>query len=89
MGGRHGPVRDRVALYQRQWRELLAQTTSQAHGAHELAAGTDPDQLAFELGAILTGSDIAAVLHDDNTIIDRARQAVRARLNGQDGPTSG
>ena len=34
----------------------------------------------FELGAILAGSNIAAILHDDNTIIDRARQAVRARL---------
>ena len=42
--------------------------------------GADPDQLAFELGAILAGSNIAAILHDDNTIIDRARQAVRARL---------
>jgi AcrR family transcriptional regulator len=80
MGGRHGQVRDRVALYQGQWRQLLSETTRQAHAAHELAADTDPDQLAFELGAILAGSNIAAILHDDNTIIDRARQAVRARL---------
>jgi AcrR family transcriptional regulator len=80
MGGRHGPVRDRVALYQQQWRQLLSETTRQAHTAHQLPPGTDPDQLAFELGAILAGSNIAAILHDDNTIIDRARQAVRARL---------
>jgi len=78
MGGRHGPVRDRVALYQNQWRQLLSDTTRDAHAAHELT--TDPDQLSFELGAILAGSNIAAVLHDDNTIIDRARQAIRARL---------
>jgi AcrR family transcriptional regulator len=87
MGGRHGPVRDRVALYQKEWREFLTESTRQAHTAHELPPGTDPDQLAFELGAILAGSDIAAVLHDDNTIIDRARQAVRARLDSQDGAT--
>jgi len=80
MGGRHGPVRDRVALYQQQWRQLLSETTRQAHTAHQLPPGTDPDQLAFELGAILAGSNIAAILHDDNAIIDRARQAVRARL---------
>ncbi len=80
MGGRHGPVRDRVALYQRQWRQLLSDTACQAHAAHELAPGADPDQLAFELGAMLAGSDIAAVLHDDNTIIGRARQAIRTRL---------
>jgi len=87
MGGRHGPVRDRVALYQRQWLQLLTEATRQAHAAHELPPDTDPDQLAFELGAILAGADIAAVLHDDNTIIDRARQAVRARLADQDGAT--
>jgi AcrR family transcriptional regulator len=80
MGGRHGPVRDRVALYQNQWRQLLSDTTRDAHAAHELAPGTDPGQLSFELGAILAGSNIAAVLHDDNTIIDCARQAIRVRL---------
>jgi AcrR family transcriptional regulator len=80
MGGRDGPVRDRVARYQGQWRELLTETARQAHAAHELPAGADPDQLAFELGAILAGSSSAAVLHDDNTIIDRARRATRARL---------
>jgi AcrR family transcriptional regulator len=89
MGGRHGPVRDRVALYQRQWRQLLSETTRQAHAAHELPPGTDPDQLAFELGALLAGSDIAAVLHDDNTLIERARQAVRARLGGPDSAATG
>jgi AcrR family transcriptional regulator len=89
MGGRHGPVRDRVALYQRQWRQLLSETARQAHTAQQLAPGTDPDQLAFELGALLAGSGIAAVLHDDNTLIDRARQAVHAQLSGQDGATTG
>jgi AcrR family transcriptional regulator len=82
MGARHGPVRDRVALYQRQWGQLLSETTRQADAARELAPGTDPDQLAFELGALLAGSNIAAVLHDDNTLIDRARQAVHAQLSG-------
>jgi AcrR family transcriptional regulator len=89
MGGRHGPVRDRVALYQQQWLQLLYETARQAQTAHELASGTDPRQLAFELGAILAGSNIAAVLHDDDTIIERARQAVRARLGGQDSATTG
>jgi AcrR family transcriptional regulator len=89
MGGRHGPVRDRVALYQGQWRQLLSETARQAHTARELAPGTDPDQLAFELGALLAGSGIAAVLHDDNTLIDRARQAVHAQLGGRNAATTG
>jgi AcrR family transcriptional regulator len=80
MGGQHGPVRDLVARYQRQWRELLAQTARDAHDAGELLTGSDPEQLAFELGVILTGTSIAAVLHDDNTIVDRAREAVRKHL---------
>ncbi len=89
MGGRRGPVHDRLALYQRQWRQLLTDTARQAYAANELPPGTDPDQLAFELGVILAGSDIAAVLHNDNTIIGRARQAIHARLGGQDGATIG
>jgi AcrR family transcriptional regulator len=80
MGGRHGPVRDRVARYQQQWRELLTQTARDANVAADLPPDTDPDQLAFELGAILAGANIAAILHDDNTIINRAREAIRRRI---------
>jgi AcrR family transcriptional regulator len=58
MGGRRGPVRDLVALYQRQWRELLVQTARDAHAAGELPGNSDPDQLAFELGAILAETNI-------------------------------
>ena len=80
MGGRHGPVRDRVAFYQRQWRELLLETARDAHDAGELQAGTDTEQLAFELGVILAGTNIAAVLHDDKTIVNRAREAIRVHV---------
>jgi AcrR family transcriptional regulator len=80
MGGRHGPVRDRVARYQRQWRELLTQTARDAGAAADLPPDTDPDQLVFELGAILAGTNLAAVLHNDNTIIDRARETIRQRI---------
>jgi AcrR family transcriptional regulator len=80
MGGRRGPVRDCVASYQRQWRELLVQTVSDAHAASELPPDTDSDQLAFELGVILAGTNLAAVLHEDNTIIERARRAIHSRV---------
>jgi AcrR family transcriptional regulator len=82
VGGRRGPVRDRVADYQRQWSDLLVQTASDAQAAGEITPDADPDQLAFELGAILAGANLAAVLQDDNTIIHRARRAVRSRLDG-------
>jgi BetI-type transcriptional repressor, C-terminal len=81
LGGRPGPVHDRVAAYQQQWRELLQQTAREASDQDELAPGTDPEQLAFELGAILAGTNIVAVLHSDDAVIDRARQATRQRLH--------
>jgi AcrR family transcriptional regulator len=77
LGARRGRVHDRVAAYQREWRDLLEQT---AQEAGELADGADPAQLAFELSAILAGANIVAVLHDDDSAIDRARRAVTARL---------
>jgi hypothetical protein len=76
----HGRQHKCTDRYQHQWRELLIETARDAHAAADLLPGTDPDQLAFELGAILAGTNIAAVLHDDNTIIDRARGAMRQRI---------
>ena len=80
LGARPGRVRDRVATYQREWRDLLERTAREAAQAGELADGTDPAQLAFELSTILAGTNIVAVLHDDDTAIDHARRAVAARL---------
>ncbi|HEY6695588.1 MAG TPA: TetR/AcrR family transcriptional regulator [Solirubrobacteraceae bacterium] len=80
LGGRKGRVHDRVAAYQEQWRDLLRQTARETVAEGQLAAGTEPDQLAFELGAILTGTNIVAVLHDDDAVIERARRSVRQRL---------
>ena len=80
VGARRGPVHDEVARLQHQWRELLRHEARAAAEQGELPAGDDPDQLAFELGAILAGTDIVSVLHDDLEVIARARTAVRHRL---------
>jgi AcrR family transcriptional regulator len=82
LGARPGRVHDLVATYQREWRELLERTARETAEAGELAPGTDPAQLAFELSAMLAGTSIVAVLHDDDTAIDRARRGVAARLAG-------
>jgi AcrR family transcriptional regulator len=84
LGARPGRLHDRIAAYQNEWRTLL---TTQATAAYEhgaLPARTDPNQLAFELGAILAGANILSVLHDDQTAIDRARTAVRTRIAAAD-----
>lgn len=80
LGSRPGAVHDRVATYQREWSELLRETARAADAKGELEKGVDPDQLAFELGTMLTGSNIVAVLHSDDAAIDRAREAIHRRL---------
>ena len=83
VGGRRGRVHDEVAGMQHQWRELLLHEAQAAVERGELPAGEDPAQVAFELGAILAGTDIVSVLHDDLQVISRARTAVRNRLSSR------
>ena len=80
LGSRPGPVHDRVATYQRQWSELLRETAREAAANGELPTDVDADQLAFELGALLAGANVVAVLHSDSTVIERARRALRRTL---------
>jgi AcrR family transcriptional regulator len=81
VGSRPGRVHDEVARIQQQWREVLGREASVAVDRGELPVDTDPLQLAFELGVILAGTNIVSVLHDDLTVIDRARTAVESRLS--------
>ena len=80
LGGRPGRIHDRVAEIQREWADLLRYQAHRAKDRGELPAGADPDQVAFELGTILAGADIVAVLHEDDSAIERARVAIRSRL---------
>ena len=54
--------------------------TPQQIGNEEKDEDAEPDQIAFELGVILAGTDIVSVLHDDLGVLDRARSAIRDRL---------
>ena len=56
---RPGPIRDRVVQQETDWREQLARAVQLAVDAGELAADTDPAQMAFEIYAIAL-----AVHHD-------------------------
>ena len=82
VGAQAGRIHDEVARVQQEWRDLLAAEARAAVGKHELPDGTDAAQLAFELGVILAGTDIVAVLHDDFQAVSRARTAIRTRLAG-------
>jgi len=80
VGARPGRVHDEVARVQQQWRDLLDAEARSADERGELPEGSDPAQIAFELGVILAGTNIVSVLHDDNRAIARARAAVHTRL---------
>ena len=84
VGGRPGRVHDEVARIQQQWRDLLGREASAAVDRNELPVDTDPQQLAFELGVILAGTNIVSVLHDDVDVIGRALSAVKSRLSSKD-----
>ena len=75
-GSRPGAVRDAVAAAQRDWAQLLHDTAERARDVAELASGTDVEQLTFQLTSLLAGANLTFVLHDDPTLIDRARTAV-------------
>src|SRR4051794_36364236 len=64
LGSRPGPVRDRLAAIQSDFTALLRTFAVAALEQHQLPDTEDPDQLAFELHAILLGADLKFILHD-------------------------
>ncbi len=80
VSSRPGPVRDRVADEQKQWTNLILENAKQAKRAGHLSADTDPAQLTLELSTMLTGADLAFLLHEDPSILEGVRSAIRDRL---------
>ncbi|WP_165985742.1 TetR/AcrR family transcriptional regulator [Streptomyces sp. YIM 98790] len=79
--GRGGPVR---ALLQRQfavWRRRLAADVRTAVRRGELPAGTDPEQLVFELFGVMMSLNHAIQLHGDSAAVVRAQRAVHRLLD--------
>lgn len=78
---RPGRVRDAVATASQDWTRLMARTVEDARQLGELPGDTDADQLAFELIAFLETANAVSLLHDDPSAYERARTAVRKRLD--------
>ena len=83
VGARPGPVRERIAKYQRQWMQLLERNVADAQAAGVLE-DAPPSQVAFECNALLVAANTAFVLHGDRAALDRARCAIRGRLRPSD-----
>ena len=76
---RPGPIQDRVNHHRLAWTRLLTSTAQRALDAKELRAGTDVDQLVFELTSYQSLANTAALLGDEE-LFARARQTSRKRI---------
>jgi AcrR family transcriptional regulator len=76
---RPGPIQDRVNHHRQAWIQLLTSTAQRALDAKELKAGTDVDQLVFELTSYQSLANTAALL-GDQALFARARQTSRKRI---------
>jgi AcrR family transcriptional regulator len=74
-----GPVKERIAEFQRGWTAGLVQLVREAQAAGELQV-YDPDQLVFELNGYLLMANMGFLLYGSSEPIERAREAIAARL---------
>jgi AcrR family transcriptional regulator len=83
-----GPVRDAVVARRHYWVESLARGVREAQAAGEVAADVDPEQLAWELDWILVGANNRFVVDGGTLVFERARRALRDRLERVATPTA-
>jgi AcrR family transcriptional regulator len=77
---RPGPVRDAVVEKVRYWSGSLARAAREAQAAGEVSPDVDPEQLAWELGSLLSAANRSHVIDGGGQAFDRARRAIRDRL---------
>ena len=73
LDSRSGPVRERIAAFQREWMETLERQAAHARTAGELGPSADPKQIAFEVNAMLLAANGMFLLQGDPAVFDRAR----------------
>ncbi len=79
---RPGPVRDAIVVQKRRWMDALVYHANVAAKRGQLKAGTDPEQLAFELDAVGSLANSLWQLERDEKAFGRAQTAIRTRLHG-------
>jgi AcrR family transcriptional regulator len=75
-----GPVRDAVWADFASWSEILVNRVKAAQAAGHLDPDADPEQVAYELDALGGGANVRFQLDRDEAWFDRAREAIRSRL---------
>lgn len=77
---RPGAVRDAIAERKQYWRQLLTDLALEARTQGELVADTDPDQLAYELEAVMDAATWSVADKNKERELEHARRAVRRLL---------
>jgi AcrR family transcriptional regulator len=78
---RPGPVRDRIAEFVEEWVGLIVAVVEDAQRAGEIDATETPEQLAFEIDAMLLMGNAAYVMNPGPEPLHRARRGIE-RLIG-------
>jgi AcrR family transcriptional regulator len=81
MGTRPGPVRERVAAFQSDLTGLVRRLVVSALDRHQLAAGEEPDALAFELNGLILAANSAFVLSGELDSLELPRALIHRRLS--------
>lgn len=76
LGGRPGPLRERVAANQKDWITVLTDAANEAVSLGDLRDDTDVATLVFELNALVIAANTAYILHDDAEVLVQARTAI-------------
>jgi AcrR family transcriptional regulator len=77
---RPGPVRDRVVAVAQNWMGLLTDAVRQAQRQGQIDRGLEPEQLAFELDALLTLGNAVFLLNGTEEPLERARRGLKERI---------
>ena len=75
-----GPVRDAVVEKRGYWVASLARAIREAQAAGDVQRGIDSEQVAWELSCLLVGANGSFIINGDTVGIERARRAIRDRL---------
>ncbi len=80
LAAREGPVHDKLRDLMAAGLAALADMVRDAQARGELSETADPDQLVFEIDALLDAGNIGFVLYGGGEPLEHARRAIRARL---------
>ncbi len=78
--GRPGPIRDRISELMKMWIAFLTSQIDEARRLGHVDRDCDPDQVAFEMHALVIEANFAFQLLECSEAFDRARKGIESRL---------